>query len=163
MFSETLSTRILSQLPESPASLKTVVHQSKSPDSTPIPGTRFSHKLSPIYCLNTKPSFQSAQRPLTPDLLNSSAHSFTPLASCRVHAENTGLSNYNKMRHIKFASSAEDFLYISFHAPRVTANLLRPPTATASCHFCFLKQKSVYVKNKVTQRVGSRKPGWFSS
>lgn len=38
---------------------------SKPPRSTLVPGTRFPHELGPIYHLNTKSSFQSAQQPLT--------------------------------------------------------------------------------------------------
>lgn len=67
------------------------------------------------------------------------------------------------MRNTNYASSSEDFLHISSHSSEMRANL-RSPTATSSHCFCFLKQKSVYVKNQVTQKgVGSMRSEWFAS
>lgn len=54
----------LSQFPESSASPTTVVHQLKTPGSAPLPGPRSPYKCNPVYCLNIKPSFQSAQQTL---------------------------------------------------------------------------------------------------
>lgn len=52
----------------------------------------------------------------------------------------------------KVASSFADFLYISSHTWKIRVYLPSSPTATSTRHFWFLKQKSVYAKNKVTQR-----------
>lgn len=69
----------------------------------------------------------------------------------------------SEMRNTSYISSSEDFLFISSHSSEMRAKL-RSPTATSSCHFCFFKQKSVYVKNQVTQkRVGSMRLQWFAS